>query len=322
MTTKPNSGTEVLDGSEHICEVWAFNLEEEMERLRDIAEKYPYIAMDTEFPGVVARPVGPFRDGQDYNYQRVKCNVDLLKVIQIGLTFCDAQGRLPTEDGEPFNTWQFNFQFDLSSDLFASDSITFLQASGVDFDQLQQQGVDVSLFGELLMSSGIVLNDDIRWLSFQGKYDFAYLVKVLTCDQLPSKQEQFFDLLQTYFPNLYDIRWLTHNLTCADEGSAEDALLKSVKDRGLEELAQSLGVGRIGQAHQAGSDSLITAKAFFALKKAYCPDLETNRHEVLANILHGLGRGFLRTERDAVRPDIKFPVNGVVRIGKGVVVAE
>lgn len=29
----------------HIREVWAFNLEEEMDTIRDIAESYPYIAM-------------------------------------------------------------------------------------------------------------------------------------------------------------------------------------------------------------------------------------------------------------------------------------
>jgi len=29
----------------HIQEVWAHNLEEEMDRIRDIAENYPYIAM-------------------------------------------------------------------------------------------------------------------------------------------------------------------------------------------------------------------------------------------------------------------------------------
>lgn len=43
--------------------------------------RYPYVAMDTEFPGVVARPVGDV-GSQDYQYKTLKCNVDLLKVCR------------------------------------------------------------------------------------------------------------------------------------------------------------------------------------------------------------------------------------------------
>jgi hypothetical protein len=48
-------------------------------------EKYPYVAMDTEFPGVVARPISD-QYSTDYQYQTLRCNVDLLKIIQLGKT--------------------------------------------------------------------------------------------------------------------------------------------------------------------------------------------------------------------------------------------
>jgi CCR4-NOT transcription complex subunit 7/8 len=44
--------------------------------------------MDTEFPGVVARPVAESY-APDYHYQSLKCNVDLLRIIQLGLAFAD-----------------------------------------------------------------------------------------------------------------------------------------------------------------------------------------------------------------------------------------
>lgn len=32
-------------------------------------KKYPYIGFDTEFPGVVAMPIGEFRSMGEYQYQ-------------------------------------------------------------------------------------------------------------------------------------------------------------------------------------------------------------------------------------------------------------
>lgn len=59
--------------------------------------------------GVVARPIGEFRSTADYQYQLLRCNVDLLKIIQLGLTFMDEDGNTAPE----FSTWQFNFKFSL-----------------------------------------------------------------------------------------------------------------------------------------------------------------------------------------------------------------
>ena len=42
-----------------------------------------------------------------------RCNVDLLKIIQLGLTFFNKDGEMP----EGVCTWQFNFKFNLSEDM-------------------------------------------------------------------------------------------------------------------------------------------------------------------------------------------------------------
>ena len=55
-----------------VRDVWAHNLEAELELIRGVVDDHPYIAMDTEFPGVVARPVGSFRSSGEYHYQTLR----------------------------------------------------------------------------------------------------------------------------------------------------------------------------------------------------------------------------------------------------------
>lgn len=231
-----------------IRDVWASNLDEEMEIIRELIDKYPYVAMDTEFPGVVARPVGDFGDVQ---YQTLRCNVDMLKLIQLGLSFTDGNGNWVNG----CTCWQFNFKFSLSDDMFAQDSIELLKSSGIDFDKFEKYGIDIQYFGECLVMSGLVLNDDVKWLSFHSSYDFGYLLKTLTCAELPQEEASFLDLLTTYFPCIYDIKYMV----TAVEGM----------HGGLSSLADALQVDRIGPMHQAGSDSLLTAQCFFALVKKH-----------------------------------------------------
>jgi len=234
-----------------IRDVWADNLEDEMGYIRELLEEYPYIAMDTEFPGVVARPVGNFRSSTDYHYQTLRCNVDLLKIIQLGLTFADSEGNYPLGTC----TWQFNFKFSLNEDMYAQDSIDLLTRSGIEFKRHEQNGIDVSHFGELLMSSGIVLSDSIKWITFHSGYDFGYLLKILTCKPLPAEETEFFELVKAFFPCIYDIKYL----------------MKSCKNLkgGLSDLADDLSISRIGPQHQAGSDSLLTCATYFKMRNMY-----------------------------------------------------
>jgi CCR4-NOT transcription complex subunit 7/8 len=256
-----------------VREVWADNLHEEIAIIRDIVEDYPYVAMDTEFPGVVARPVGNFKSSREYHYKALKINVDMLKLIQLGLTFTNAEGDLPVCNGE-HTVWQFNFKgFKLSEDVYASDSIELLKQSGIDFAQNEARGINVQHFGELLMSSGIVLNDEIRWITFHSGYDFGYLLKVLTCQPLPTAEPEFFELLNLYFPCVFDIKYL---MKFCDNLHG-----------GLNKLAELLDVQRIGPQHQAGSDSLLTSLTFIKLAKKFFAGVEgASKH---MGVLYGLG---------------------------------
>jgi len=233
-----------------------------------LVERYNIVAMDTEFPGVVARPVGGFRNNSDYQYQTLRCNVDLLKIIQLGLAFGNEHGELAAE----CPCWQFNFRFNLAEDMYAQDSIDLLTQSGIAFDEFERNGIDVLHFGELLVSSGLVLNEDVTWISFHSSFDFGYLLKVLTCSNLPSDEADFFSLMSMYFPCFWDMKYL-------------------MTDRffgGLSKLAEFYDVSRYGQMHQAGSDSLLTLEVFYKMR-----DVTFSGHiqRDMMNVLYGLGQG-------------------------------
>ncbi|XP_014355608.2 CCR4-NOT transcription complex subunit 7 [Papilio machaon] len=253
-----------------IKNVWNYNLHEEFYVIRRVVQKYHWVAMDTEFPGVVARPIGEFRSTADYQYQLLRCNVDLLRIIQLGLTFMDENGRTPPG----CTTWQFNFKFNLQEDMYAQDSIDLLQNSGLQFREHEEHGIEPLEFAELLMTSGIVLMDNISWLSFHSGYDFGYLLKLLTDQNLPQEESSFFEILRMYFPTIYDVKYLMK-------------LCKNLKG-GLQEVADQLELRRVGPQHQAGSDSLLTGMAFFKIKEIFFD----GNIESTSGHLYGLGAPF------------------------------
>lgn len=258
---------------------------------KDSADSEVGMKKDTEFPGVVSRPMGGFRGKSDYHYQCLRTNVDMLKVIQIGITLFNEDGETPPARPGPElglsvatrrhigqgpfpYSWQFNFKFSLQDDMYNEKSIESLQQAGIDFKALEQNGIDPHQFASLLIPSGLVCFDNVRWISFHGGYDFGYLTKLLICMPLPNDEIDFDHKMKLYFPMTYDVKHLMkyaiklHNsgmLTPSDPGTTE-ILQKFEHKSGLENIAETLKVKRIGSAHQAGSDSLLTGKVFFQMR--------------------------------------------------------
>jgi CCR4-NOT transcription complex subunit 7/8 len=123
--------------------------------------------------------------------------------------------------------------------------------AGIDFKLFFERGIELDYFGEFFMTSGLVLNEKVKWVTFHGSYDFAYLLRVLSNQFLPDDEAPFNDLLGLYFPCFYDVRHMIRNATWL-KGS-------------LSRISNDLDIRRIGNTHQAGSDSLVTSKVFFKL---------------------------------------------------------
>ncbi|KAH8724749.1 ribonuclease H-like domain-containing protein [Phaeosphaeriaceae sp. PMI808] len=277
---------------QRIRDVWRSNLHQEMDLLRSLVDQYPYISMDTEFPGVVARPIGEFNSKASYHYQTVRCNVDLLKIIQLGVTLFSIKGDVPPAHLETSQltylpkslqryasnivvcpcTWTFNFQFSLEDDMYNEESIQMLKKSGADFDKLNTQGIDPQEFGSLLITSGMTLTDEVNWISFHSGYDFAYLVKMLSAKPLPEDEDAYRKLVEIYFPRLLDVKYLwrhANNLVRRGViGSTATNILNNLGTKsGLQDLADELGCQRVGNSHTAGSDAWLTGAVFWDMQK-------------------------------------------------------
>jgi CCR4-NOT transcription complex subunit 7/8 len=80
--------------------------------------------------------------------------------------------------------------------------------------------------------------------------------------------------MKIWFPSTYDVKhllkWAIKAQTLGafqpNDPGAADILTKFEQKSGLEALAESFKIKRLGAAHQAGSDSLLTGKIFFQLK--------------------------------------------------------
>lgn len=239
--------------------------------------------MDTEFPGVI---YGGNAWTSHARYDILKSNVDALKIIQVGFTLSDGNGNLPTLEAfkktelfrQPIQesyVWEFNFrEFSPDLDPHATDSIKMLKDNGIDFEKNNEFGVDVNEFSELFLSSGLVMNDTVSWITFHGSSDFAYLLKILTGKKLPNNLEAFLDRVRLFFGDkVYDIKHMVRY------GRYANTCLG-----GLNKVAMALKVNRVaGNAHQSGSDSLLAWHVFLEIK-----ELWEHQPRQYANVLHGL----------------------------------
>ncbi|KAH9362792.1 hypothetical protein HPB48_015245 [Haemaphysalis longicornis] len=258
---RPSSGSHSPPANEvkgprtlsHPCtirEVWASNLDKEFDIIMHLVQRYNYVAVDTEFPGVLVTPPDQLQPSL-YQYSLVRENVNLMKLVQLGLSFFDENGQRAPE----CCAWQFNFKFNVEEDAAAEDSIRFLRESGIQFHKHQRHGIDHNKFAERCTTSGVVLSDTVKCLVFHGAYDFGYLLKVLTGQDLPEKESDFFELLGLYFPAIYDVKCIMND--CPGLWG------------GLQNVANNLEVARVGSQHQAGSDSLLTGAVFFRMRQVY-----------------------------------------------------
>ncbi|KAH6834779.1 hypothetical protein C2S53_004016 [Perilla frutescens var. hirtella] len=238
-----------------VRQVWESNLAEEFNLIERCAKEFQLVSMDTEFPGTVFSTKHTYSSlSPTQHYSLMKNNVDVLNIIQIGLTLSDVDGNLPRFGTEFQHVWEFNFRdFDADNDLRNPDSISLLRRQGIDFVKNKREGIDSREFVWCFLNSWLGPRSSGRaWITFHGLYDFGFLIKIITRKELPDDLNDFMMLVQYYFGmQVYDLKPIAHAV----------GLLG-----GLEKVAKGLSLDRAaGKSHQAGSDSLLTMHAFLRL---------------------------------------------------------
>ncbi|KAL5198574.1 hypothetical protein ABZP36_002086 [Zizania latifolia] len=254
-------------GNVVVRSVWAHNLAEEFELIESLLPRFRYVAVDTEFPGTVHRPDVPaYLLSSAEQYKLIKANVDNLHLVQLGLTLFDDDDRLPDfgTGGAVQVVWEFNFrEFDVLHHPHAPESIAMLRKKGVDFSRTRRHGVDAAAFGARLrkwLRAGL---GRAGVITFSGNYDLAYMLKTMYGGgyKLPTTAAQFENVAKSAVGKmLYDVKEMARHCPSDLRG-------------GLELVAGKLGVRRVvGEAHQAGSDSLLTCQTFIKMRECYFGD--------------------------------------------------
>jgi len=91
------------------------------------------------------------------------------------------------------------------------------------------------MFAEYLITSGVCLNPNIHWITFHGGVDFGYMLRVLLGHELPLDEATFFEYMNEYFYNYYDIKEIKRDFEYLTGG--------------LSRIAKELDVERIGTMH-------------------------------------------------------------------------
>jgi CCR4-NOT transcription complex subunit 7/8 len=92
------------------------------------------------------------------------------------------------------------------------------------------------MFAEHLMTSSLLLNPEVHWIIFHGGVDFGYILKMLLSVPLPAEETVFFEMMDAYFCNYFDLKEIKRDISHLAQG-------------GLSKLAKDLDVERIGTVH-------------------------------------------------------------------------
>uniref|UniRef100_J3N0P9 poly(A)-specific ribonuclease n=2 Tax=Oryza brachyantha TaxID=4533 RepID=J3N0P9_ORYBR len=226
---------------------------------------FSFVAVDTQFPGEVHRHPRGDALTADERYGVVKANADELRLLQMGITLCDAQGRLPVipwgaDGGLHEMMWEVDFcDFDARLHRHVPESVEFLRSQGFDFLAARHFGVPADVFAAELHRAGILRLPGITWVTFGGMYDAAFMFKLATFGApLPESRQGLVAQVGAHFgPLVFDGKYMALAV------NAHGSLAAVGEKLGLPALEPNI--------HMAGPNSLMAIHVFMELRRRFVP---------------------------------------------------
>ncbi|TVU08988.1 hypothetical protein EJB05_42420, partial [Eragrostis curvula] len=237
-----------------VRQVWAHNLDTEMDAVLAFATRAVRVAVNVQYPGVVhgaGMQADPGALAPEKRYAFLKANVDALKPLQLGLA-------VATDDGRCL-AWEFNLAgFDRDADPHATRSVAYLAGRGMDLDAHRLRGVPAARLTMALHHCGLLRRPGLAWVTYAGAYHVAYLMKIVTGGRpLPGDVAGFVALVQRFLGgDVHDVARMAGNCPGLPIG--------------LERIAGALGLAPpLGSAHLAGARAVVAMQVFFALGSGF-----------------------------------------------------
>ena len=83
--------------------------------------------------------------------------------------------------------------------------LSFAELNWLPNDDLKQT------FNHEINQNRKLLKQLLHWLSYQSGHNYAFMLQLLRANMIPYEENDFFKLVNIYFPNLYDIRYIAAN---------------------------------------------------------------------------------------------------------------
>lgn len=181
-------------GKGKMVDVWAHNMEAELEAIRSVVV-YPMIVAVTASPDIAAdRVPGPYA-----SFPAFSSYIRGVQFVEVTLTLLSCTNNTKKKKNSRRRSWRFHLGD------FDADHHRFFVEIGVEAPAARR--ASANRLGAALMTFGMIHNPKVAWFTYDGAADMALLVRCgFTAHLPPLERYQMLAQLKAFFPAMYDLK--------------------------------------------------------------------------------------------------------------------